>query len=279
VTTFAALTAAAADRFRMAGLTEPRREAIRLLGDLSGASPGEVVLRGEEPVSAALALRFTDAVGRRAAGEPIAYVSGVAGFRHLTVSVDRRVLIPRPETEGLVDLVRALVPSGRVLDVGTGSGCIALSLALEGAYDVTATDASLDALAVAAENARRLDLPVRLLAGDLVAPVAGELFSAVVSNPPYLTRAEYLALGPGVRDWEPEPALWSGVDGLDATRRLVADVPPVLEAGGWLMLEVDCSRAAGVAALAWRSGWSEVAVHQDLFGRDRYLVARRGMTQ
>lgn len=275
--TFAALTAAAAGRLRLAGLPEPRREALRLLADLAGETPGSVVLRGEEEAPESLGERLEGALARRAAGEPTAYVSGTVAFRHLTLVVDRRVLIPRPETEGLVDLVLDLVPGGRVVDVGTGSGCIALSLAREGPYEVTGIDLSPDALAVATGNAERLGIPVRFLAGDLLAPVRGERFAAVVSNPPYLTRAEHASLDPSVRDWEPAVALWSGEDGMEVLRRLLVEAAALLMPGGWLALEVDCSRAAEVAAQARRSGWSAVAIHQDLFGRDRYVVARQGM--
>jgi len=141
---------------------------------------------------------------------------------------------------------------------------------------VVGIDRSPAALAVASANAARLGLPVRWVEGDLLAPVAGECFDAVVSNPPYLTTAEHRDLDPAVRSWEPALALASGEDGLEATRGLLAGAWEVLRPGGLLALEVDSSRAARVAALARDSGWSEVAVTQDLFGRDRYCTARRG---
>lgn len=278
--TLATLTERTAIRLREAGLSEPRREAIRLVAELSGSAPGDLVLHAEVPASPALVARVGAAAGRRAGGEPLAYVSGWAGFRNLEVAVDSRVLIPRPETEGLVELVLDAEPEGRVLDVGTGCGCIALSLAQEGRYqEVVAVDRSSDALAVAAANATRLGLRVTWVQGDLLEPVLGQEFRAVVSNPPYLTRAEHAALDPSVRDWEPKQALESGEDGLDAIRGLLARAPMVLAAGGLLALELDSSRAAIVAALADRAGWGEIAVTQDLFGRDRYLTARRGTMQ
>lgn len=277
MSTLAALVGTATDRLARVPVESARREALCLVGDLAGLSPGEVLLRGGDPAPADLAPRLAGALERRAAGEPLPYVSGVAGFRTLTLAVDARVLIPRPETEGLVALMLAAQPEGRVVDVGTGSGCIALSLAAEGRYaEVVGIDRSAEALAVASANGARLGLGVRWLVGDLLGPVAGERFDAVVSNPPYLTAAEYQALDPSVRSWEPALALASGADGLEATRGLLAGAGEVLRPGGLLALEVDSSRAARVAALARDSGWSEVAVTQDLFGRDRYCTARRG---
>jgi release factor glutamine methyltransferase len=223
--------------------------------------------------------RFEALVARRLAGEPLAYVTGIAGFRRLLLHVDRRVLIPRPETEGLVELVLREVPAGRVADVATGSGCVALALADEGAYtELVATDASADALEVARANAARLGLPVTFLAGDLLAPLAGGRFDAVVSNPPYLSGAEYAALDPSVRDWEPARALQSGPEGMDHTRRLLAGARAVLVPGGLLALEVDERRAGLAGAEAERLGWDRVTVKDDLFGRARYVLARSGAT-
>jgi len=224
-------------------------------------------------------VRFEELVARRLAGEPLAYVTGVAGFRRLLLQVDRRVLIPRPETEGLVELVLREAPAGRVADVATGSGCVALALADEGAYaEVVATDASAGALEVARANAARLGLPVTFLEGDLLAPLAGRRFEAVVSNPPYLSGVEYAALDPSVRDWEPAGALESGPDGMGHTRRLLSGAQAVLVPGGLLALEVDERRAGLAAAEAERLGWERVTVKDDLFGRARYVLARSGAT-
>lgn len=264
-------------RLRRGGVPHARREAHRLLTDLAGLEAGVGVLHPEHEASDDLRDRLLAAADRRANGEPMPYVSGRAGFRHLDLFVDRRVLIPRPETEQLVDLVLALAPSGRVVDVGTGSGCLALSLAAEGRYDaVTGIDRSADALAAARDNGIRLGLSVEWMAGDLLGPVQGRQFEVVVSNPPYLTAAEYRALDASVRDWEPELALVSGEDGLDATRRLLVEARDVVRPGGLLALEMDSSRAAVTAALAAAAGWQDVAVINDLFGRARFLTARRG---
>jgi release factor glutamine methyltransferase len=185
-------------------------------------------------------------------------------------------LIPRPETEGLVDLVLERVSGGRVADLGTGSGCIALSLAIERRYDaVLAVDSSADALALAEENRQLTGAGVTLVRGDLTPGLAAGSFDALVSNPPYLTEREYAELDPAVSRWEPREALVSGADGLNATVRLLDEGRRVLRSGGWLALELDASRAAALAALARGLGWGGVEVRVDLFGRERYLLARR----
>ena len=153
---------------------------------------------------------------------------------------------------------------------------LALSLATEGGFEgVTALDISADALALAEENRATAGARVHLVRGDLCGPLGAGALDAVVSNPPYLTAGEYAALDPSVKRWEPAAALVSGSDGLQATSRLLHDARAVLRAGGWLALEVDCTRAAAAAALAGALGWTDVAIHADLFGRERYLLARR----
>ena len=269
----------AALRLKAAGIAEPRREARRLWADLQGHSRAEVLPLQDDPVDQPLRARYEAAVLRIAAGEPIQYVTGVAGFRRLTLASDRRALIPRPETEGLVELVLARVSHGRIADIGTGSGCIALSLADEGEFDlVVGVDRSPEALALARENRDQLGLSVEFVEGDLCEPLRGELWDALVSNPPYLTAGEHQGLDRSVRDWEPEGALSDGADGLATTRRLVLQARDVVRAGGLLGLEVDSSRAAAVAGLASEAGWVDVSVYEDLFGRARYVLARRSET-
>lgn len=273
------LVAHAGLRLKAAGVTEARREAWRIWADLNGLSSHTGSILSEEAVPVREAQRFRDAVDRRAAGEPLPYVTGLAGFRELTLHADRRALIPRPETEGLVELLLARVPGGRVADIGTGTGCIALALADEGRYDqIIAVDRSREALALAAENRELTRLHVDLVLGDLVDGLATESLDAVVSNPPYLSETEYAALDPSVKAWEPALALASGEDGLLATRRLLQDAPRVVRPGGWIALEIDASRGAQSAAAADVAGWSDIAVHDDLFGRARYLLARRSET-
>ena len=223
------------------------------------------------------------AAAARARGAPFAYAVGRAAFRYLTLAVDDRVLIPRQETEVLVDLVLEAEQGGRgtLVDVGTGSGAIALALATEGNFErVIATDVSRGALHVAERNAAfvRDDLraPVEFLHGSLLAPLAGLRVRALVSNPPYIAFAEIEELPASVRDWEPPLALLSADEGMATTRVIVRDAPSVLESGGLLALEVDTRRASLVAeALASNGSYRDVAVHLDLTGRERFVLARR----
>jgi release factor glutamine methyltransferase len=271
-----ALLAEATAALSAAGVSEPRREALSLWSEHRGGPPAEIFLDGDSEPDPAAAAALRLAVRRRAAGEPLAHAAGRIGFRNLLLGSDRRALIPRPETEGLVDLLLERVRTGRVADIGTGSGCLALSLASEGAFaQVSAVEMSADALAQAGENRAALGARVHLLRGDLCGPLRPGSLDAVVSNPPYLTEGEYAALDPSVKRWEPAAALVSGPDGLHATSRLLDEARVVLRAGGWLALEVDCTRAANVAAQAGALGWTDVAVHTDLFERERYLLARR----
>jgi release factor glutamine methyltransferase len=224
-------------------------------------------------------------VGTLAESEPRAYVEGIAGFRLLELVVDRRVLIPRPETEGLVERVLAWGRGrwgsgewGALLEVGTGSGCIALSLATEGRFArIVATDVSIEALDVARLNADRVGPDPRpdFRLGAFFGPVRGERFDVIVSNPPYIAAPEYAELDPSVRDFEPRVALESGPDGLVHTRAILQAAPDHLAPGGLVALEVDSRRADASAALARDSGFGEVRVERDVFDRPRFLLARK----
>ncbi|HET9013879.1 MAG TPA: peptide chain release factor N(5)-glutamine methyltransferase [Gemmatimonadaceae bacterium] len=241
--------------------------------------------RGELVDDAAWA-RALGAAVRRARGTPLQYAAGQASFRHLTLDVDDRVLIPRPETELLVELVlRAAAEhdgcAGTVVDVGTGSGAIALAVASEGNFaNVIATDVSLDALAVARANVRRcsdiLRCPVELRHGSLLRPVPERGLRAVVSNPPYISHDEAVALPAGVRDWEPAVALFSGGGGMATIAGLVREAAGALAPRGVLALEVDARRASLAAELiASHGAYDGVRVERDLTGRERFVVARR----
>jgi release factor glutamine methyltransferase len=268
------------DRLAQAGVPEPRRQAVRIWAELNQTDPAAALAARDLDVGGPRAAHYQQAIERRATGEPLQHVTGWAGFRHLTLRSDRRGLIPRPETEGLVELLLERARRGRVADIGTGSGCIALSLALEGRFtEVIGVDCSSDAIALADENRELAGVRVELVQGNLCAGLRSGGFDALISNPPYLTAAEYAGLDPEVRGWEPAIALASGEDGLEATRRLLDEGRDVLRPRGWLALEVDCARAGSVAHLAAALGWTDVAIHADLFGRERYLLARRSNTR
>jgi release factor glutamine methyltransferase len=228
--------------------------------------------------------RARAAAARRASGAPFAYAVGRAAFRHLTLDVDERVLIPRQETETLVDAVLESGVRGKggvAVDVGTGSGAIALALAMEGSFDlVIGTDVSSGALSVARANVQRLapsmKAPLEFRAGSLLAPVRDVRARVVVSNPPYIAHDEAAALPRSVRDWEPPVALFSASGGMAATTQIIRDAPDILESGGVLAIEVDSRRAALAAEAALADGrYGDVSVRLDLTGRERILLARR----
>lgn len=264
------------------GISAAAREASELLAALLEVPRSWPSLNSEEPLDALYRVALMSAAARRAAGAPLQYAVGCAAFRHLTLDVDERVLIPRPETEVLVDAVLRLARAGgTAVDVGTGSGCIALALASEGRFDrVIATDISLDAIAVAKRNVAGcrslLRAPVEVRHGSLLDPVRGERVSAVVSNPPYIANDEAGQLPRDVRDWEPPLALFSANGGMAISARLVRQASDVLEDEGLLALEVDCRRASLVAeAVAAQGTYADIAVLLDLTGRERFVVARR----
>jgi release factor glutamine methyltransferase len=272
--------AEAREMLRAAGLADARRESLDLLSAVTGRNPGIDVLADDAVADPATLARLRGLVARRAGGEPLAYVTGMMGFRHLSLVSDPRVLIPRPETEGLVEVALQCTRTGIAADIGTGSGAIALSLRHEGGFtEVIGTDLSAAALDVAALNGRRTGLVVTWLEGDLLTPLGERQVDLLVSNPPYLTEAEYLACDRSVRDYEPELALVSGQDGMQATRQLLADGRRVVAPGGWIVLEIDCRRAELTARVAEELGWLAVNVLDDLFGRARYLRAQLGNTR
>lgn len=260
--------------------------ARELLAALADRPRHWAVIARDEPVSADAWSRALEATTRRARGAPAQYAAGLASFRHLTLAVDERVLIPRPETEQLVELVLRLVArtsagSGTAVDVGTGSGAIALALASEGSFArVIATDVSLDALAVARVNVQRcageLRAPVELRHGSLLSAVPERGVGVVVSNPPYIRLDEAASLPSSVRDWEPAIALFSGDGGMGTTAALIKCAARSLAPGGLLALEVDARRGAHAAALlASHGAYGDVRTERDFTGRERFVVARR----
>lgn len=278
---------AAALALRQAGVVDPRREALELWAAVSGATPGAVWAHAGRPAPPALAGRFREAVRRRAAGEPLQYAAGVCGFRTLDMKIDSRALIPRPETEGLVELVLEWAAErwgdapqwGDALDLGTGSGCIALSLAAEGRFRrIVATDLSAGALDLAAENLARVEpgTSVELRAGSWFEPVRGERFDVIVSNPPYIATGELAGLERSVREFEPLVALDGGGDGMVHIEAILKEARGYLRDGGLLALEIDAGRRAAALEAARVHGWVKVRVEADLWGRPRYLLAQLG---
>lgn len=254
-------------------------EATALWATASGLNPAEVWLRREAEASPDVVLRFRKAVEQRKKGVPLAYAAGRVGFRTLDLLMDPRALIPRPETEGLVELILANVRRGLAADIGTGSGCIALALAVEGDFEkVVAVERSPAAAALARENVARVapKTPVEIREGNLLAPLVdkGErgIYRVIVANPPYLTESEFAELDASVRDVEPREALVSGAGGLDATRGIFAGAGVVLEPGGLLALEIDERRSDAVRDLGREYGWN-VAIHKDVFGCARYALS------
>ena len=267
-----------------AGVSDPRAEARDILAALCDASRFWPSANPNHVVAPDTVRRARDAVLRRARGTPFAYAVGRSAFRHLTLEVDERVLIPRQETEQLVDLVletRREKEGGIAVDVGTGSGAIALALATEGRFEhIIATDISLDAVHIARRNVERYveasRTPIEFRVGAGLSPLTADTVDVLVCNPPYIAFAEARELPASVRDWEPVSALFSGSDGLDVTRDIVHSAPPYLRAGGIIAFEVDMRRASQVATLLASEGsFQDVRTCADLTGRDRFVLAAR----
>ena len=269
---------AAIDALAAAGVDEPRLDAELLLGEAMGCERTALTADGGAEVPAPAARRFGEMVRRRLRREPVAYILGRKGFRNLELAVDRRVLVPRPETELLVELALELRPT-RVLDVGTGSGAIALAVADElPECEVTATDTSPGALEVARGNAERLGLAdrVRFVEGTLP---EGDRFDLVLANLPYVAERDWPSLQPEVTQWEPREALLAGPDGLDVYRAFIPECSLLffriaVQKKGALAVEVGEGQASAVAELFREAGFGEVETRRDLAGIERVVFGR-----
>jgi release factor glutamine methyltransferase len=273
---------AATDYLAARGVEHARLKMEQLMSHVLQCPRLQLYMRFETTLTEPQLEALRQGLKRLAAGEPLQYVVGDTGFMGHTFKVDRRALIPRPDTEPLVEIVLACESLWQreqpaIVEVGTGSGCIIISLALAkpGAY--LAIDRDAEALALARENAERLQASERIgfREGDLLAGLADGSADAVVANLPYIRTAEVQALPRHIRDHEPLAALDGGEDGLDVIRRLVADAQRVVRPGGWLFLEIGCDQGPAVRALLEAGGYSGVAVRQDLGGRDRVVSACR----
>jgi release factor glutamine methyltransferase len=264
--TVGAVLAAGAARLAAAGVDTSRLDAELLLGSVLDVDRGRLVIDRDVVVDRATFDRFEALLVRREAREPVAYILGRRAFRRLELVVDRRVLIPRPETELLVEVGLELPAGARVVDVGTGSGAVALALKDERPdLRVSGADLSADAVALARVNAARLGLEVRFVAADLMDGVSAD---AVLANLPYV--AEGAELPPEITRYEPHGALFAGADGLDLIRRAVTAVagPTV----GLMALEIGPEQADEVSGLLWDAGFAEVSVRHDLAGLARVVV-------
>jgi release factor glutamine methyltransferase len=272
---------AAVDALRAAGVDEARLDAELLLGEAMGCERAALIADGGAEVPAAAGRRFGEMVRRRLRREPVAYILGRKGFRNLELLVDRRVLVPRPETELLVELALELRPVN-VLDVGTGSGAIALAVADElPACAVTATDTSSGALEVARANAERLGLAhrVRFLEGTVPEEAS---FDLVLANLPYVPERDWPSLQPEVTQWEPREALLAGPDGLDAYRALIPECALLLyryaeQRKGALAVEVGEGQAEAVGALMREAGLERIEARRDLAGIERIVIGWAGL--
>ena len=281
-TTRRALLDTATTRLAAAGVATARADAEWLLAGLSGIGRAGLVVRLDRAVDPLLAERYAAVLARRERREPLQRILGWEGFCGLRFTLTPEVLVPRPETELLVELALTLLPSGArrsvVVDVGTGSGCIACAVAHERpAACVVAIDVSVGALAVAHRNVSALGLSgrIRLVGGDLIAAIGPQQADLVVANLPYLPTALLASLTPEVRDHEPCLALDGGGDGLNLLRPLVADARRALRVGGALVLETaGNAQAREIGALLTRTGFTEVAIRADLTGTERFVLGR-----
>jgi len=258
-----------------------RLDAETLMLHLIGKNRAWLLAHLEDEFGGCKSIGYSQQIERRLAGEPIQYITGECEFYGLSFSVNRDVLIPRQETEHVVEKVlelASLLVGPRLVDVGTGSGAIAIALAHESpGAKVTATDVSDAALRVARRNAERTGVAerIRFLEGDLLKPVAAEQFEFVVSNPPYVATDDRASLALEVRDHEPDVALFAGSNGLDIYRRLVPAAYRVLVAGGFAVFEIGYGQAEAVAELFSAAGFVDIEFAKDLQGVDRVITARR----
>ena len=264
-----------AERFTRAGIECPDYDAALLVEECAAITRTERLLHGDRILPEEVCTKINDLAKRRIAREPLQYLTGKGYFMDLELAVTPAVLIPRPETELLVEwVVQKLPPNGKMADIGTGSGAIALAVAYErNDAAVTAVDISTDALQIAMKNRDKYSLPVRMLQSDLFSALKGERFDLVTANLPYVAEDEYLTLEPEVRCHEPKLALTAPEDGFALIRESVRQLPEYLVPGGRAIWELDPAQAPKLAALLEENGFKEVKIHRDYTDRDRFVSA------
>lgn len=272
----------AAGHLAASGVDRPRLDAEVLLARVLGIDRVRLYVEHDRPLTPPEVDAYRSCVARRARREPVAYITGVREFYSRPFFVDRRVLIPRPETEHLVEAALEELErrfpgeqARRVLDVGTGSGAIAITVALEApSTRVVAVDLSPGALEVARRNADALGASdrVRFIESDMYSAVEEEGFHAILSNPPYVRDAEWAGLPPDVRDYEPREALLGGADGLDLVRRLAAGAPARLVPGGLLAVEIGEEQGEAARRILEAHGFGQIRTIRDLAGKDRVVL-------
>jgi release factor glutamine methyltransferase len=268
---------------RKAGIESARRDAATILADLIARDSAFLIAHAEDPLTAKDVARYRDFVERRAAGEPVQYIIGHQEFFNLDFNVTPDVLIPRPETELLVEKTLDLMPREElqnICDVGTGSGCIAISILHERPQAcVTALDISRKALVVAERNAKRHGVLDRLelIVSDCFTELdnAQPKFDLIVSNPPYIEEQSFESLQREVREHEPRGALTSGADGLNMIRHILTNAPAFLVPGGHLLFEIGFNQYGTVSDMIDRATWTPVDIHKDLQGIPRVVVLKK----
>ena len=257
------------------GIDSPDTDAFYLMQHVFHINREQLLIDPLKTAEPALGRAFLDLIRKRRERIPCQYLIGSTEFMGLTFKVNPSVLIPRQDTETLVEEVIRIIPSeAKVLDLCTGSGCIGISVkCFLHKVDMTLSDISEEALKVAEENAELQGVDVRTVCSDLFENI-DDSFDVILSNPPYVTEEEYAALMPEVRDYEPRLALTAGKDGLDIYRRIAKEAPSHLNADGWLIMEIGCSQADAVRALLEAEGFEDIRIIKDLAGLDRVVVSR-----
>lgn len=260
------------------GIERSRRIAEELLASVLSLKRIDLYVQYDRPVEPSEIDRMREAVRRCAKHEPVEYVVGVVEFLDCLLRVDSRVLIPRQETEILADLILREAPAAPLVcwDLCTGSGCLGIALKKRRpAWSVALSDISAEALAVARLNAQACGVDVEVVQGDLLAPFAGRVADLIVSNPPYISKREYLNLAPSVRDYEPELALVGGERGSEMYERLACELPSRLVSGGKVFLEIGAHQGAVVEQIFAAGPWRARAIKKDWAGHDRFFFLEK----